>query len=517
MKPIFSNGGNYFWIRPVSNFRYLWKPLAKQIALATSLKPLFIVDTSNDKAFYTNDSDYKLEDDEIHVVPALYEEAITHRSLPIEEILSNVENIERKYGISFLRDLIQADRHFGKGMAWGWNGSPNSIAADKASYAGALFACLRSFEFHEELFKRYKPAIIVGFGLGSGIATKPLPLLSQKNNVFFRSLSSSRLGDYFYWAEDEFNNNLALEAEIKRQEKLKTEKINPEALSATPSSIFSYFQKKEGRPHSLASSLRLAAYQLASGYYHRMKGYSKGKTGYYPLSKATNQIYKWWCYRKSDRLPFLELKDLPAQQKFVLFPLQFEFEASLYGETPEANSLLFSIYETATSLPAGVILAVKEHPLQPGRRPNSFYEMILKIPNVRLIKPSAPLYELLSHSSAIVQLNSSLGYEAVISGKLVFCFSRHGTIRASSNFRKIEKFEDLRLLRQYLLSTPDDDSVQNRINAGKAFKRAIKEFCFIPPSIQSMKEGMEQNADFTQMVQHLLDSCCHNKKQAAAD
>lgn len=512
MKHMRPNDRNYFWVRPVSNFRYLWKPLAMRIAKATGLTPIFIVDTAQDKAFYVNDGEYKLEDDQIHISPLLYAEAIANSQKSLDEVLLEVAKLEQKYQVSFLRDLIQADRHFGKDMAWGWNGLPNSIAAEKSSYTGALFACLRSFEFHEDLFKRYEPAIIIGFGLGSGIATKPLPLLCRKNNIFFRSLSSSRLDDYFYWAEDEFNNNLALEAEIKTQEaKIKKQK-NSTALSATPSSIYSYFQKKEGRPQSLASAVFDATYQLASGYYHRYKGYANSKTGYYPWSKAASQLYRWWCYRQSERHPFLSLEDLPIQQKIVLFPLQFEFEASLYGETPEANSLLFSIYETATSLPAGVILAVKEHPLQPGRRPSSFYDMILKIPNVMLLKPSVPLTELLPVISAVVQLNSSLGYEAAVSGQLVFCFSRHGVIRASSNFRKIQRFEDLLELRQFLLSTSDDDFIQARIDAGKAFKQAVKEFCFVPPSIKSMKEGMDDSADFTQMIEHLLNSCSGIKR-----
>ena len=123
-----------------------------------------------------------------------------------------------------------------------------------------------------------------------------------------------------------------------------------------------------------------------------------------------------------------------------------------------------------------------------------------------LLKPSVPLTELLPAISAVVQLNSSLGYEAAVSGQLVFCFSRHGPIRASSNFRKIERFEDLLELRKFLLSTSDDDFVQARIDAGKAFKKAVKKFCFVPPSIKSMKEGMDDSADFTQMIEHLLNS-----------
>ena len=61
------------------------------------------------------------------------------------------------------------------------------------------------------------------------------------------------------------------------------------------------------------------------------------------------------------KYPFVDVCNLPKDRKLVLFPLQYEFEASLYGESPESNSLLFAIYETAISLPAGTTLVVKEH------------------------------------------------------------------------------------------------------------------------------------------------------------
>ena len=82
-------------------------------------------------------------------------------------------------------------------------------------------------------------------------------------------------------------------------------------------------------------------------------------------------IAQWWEMNRAERKPFVDITSINKHSQIVLFPLQYEFEASLYGESPEANSLLLAIYETAISLPLGVILAVKEHPLT-GSAPIGF-------------------------------------------------------------------------------------------------------------------------------------------------
>ena len=78
------------------------------------------------------------------------------------------------------RDFLQQDRHFGRGMVWGWNGLPKSKASEKASYAGQIKACVESFKFYEELLVAYPPALVVGYALGTGIAAKPIPLLCKE-------------------------------------------------------------------------------------------------------------------------------------------------------------------------------------------------------------------------------------------------------------------------------------------------------------------------------------------------
>lgn len=404
----------YVWIKPVSQFRNLWQPLAQNISQKKNLKPLMIVATEEDKKFYlSQNSDWHCQI-EFVVQPSLYEIAITESVSETNQLITKANELERRFGISLWRDFLQQDRHLGRGMVWGWNGKPKSRASEKSTFTGRLMACLESFRFYDELFASYPPSLVVGYALGTGISTKPLPLICREKKLPFRSLSSSRLSSEYYWATDEYNNSSELERAIIKNEKKYTSYLQKDDVEVEPNAFYQHVFNKSGNRRSLLRACKLASHQLIRGAYLHFKGHKKSKFGYYTSSTIASTFYNWWAHMQTSHYPFIKMEELPQNQKLVLFPLQYEFEASLYGESPESNSLLTAIYETATSLPIGCTLVVKEHPLQPGRRPTFFYKLILRLPNVVLLRPQVSSLVILSKCSAVVQINSSLGYEAII-------------------------------------------------------------------------------------------------------
>ena len=146
---------------------------------------------------------------------------------------------------------------------------------------------------------------------------------------------------------------------------------------------------------------------------------------------------------------------------------------------------------------------MKEHPLQPGRRPPEFYKTISQLPNVILLKPSVNTQQVLEKSRAVVQINSSLGYEAVVQGVPVFSFSRHGPIHASSNNTPVRKSEDLNLLREFLLAEDNTKKLNHRCANGIAYASAVEEFCFLIPKIQEIADGEIENKDLREMLDAL--------------
>lgn len=129
---------------------------------------------------------------------------------------------------------------------------------------------------------------------------------------------------------------------------------------------------------------------------------------------------------------------------YFLFPLHFEPEASISGQATYFCDQLNTIKNIAFSLPFPYKLYVKEHPAVVGTRPNSFYKELKRIPNVFLISPYENVENLIKKSQGIITLTSTVGLEAVLSGKPVYLlgdvfYSFHPLCRKIQNFNELKR------------------------------------------------------------------------------
>lgn len=116
--------------------------------------------------------------------------------------------------------------------------------------------------------------------------------------------------------------------------------------------------------------------------------------------------------------------DPDLTKKFVYQPLHYQPEAST---TPMSgvyvNQVLMAQLLDA-SLPDDVLIYVKEHPWESGwlMRDIAYYEALLAIPKVRLLKRSADTFELREHCMAVATGTGTAGVEALFRGKPTFLF-----------------------------------------------------------------------------------------------
>ncbi len=106
--------------------------------------------------------------------------------------------------------------------------------------------------------------------------------------------------------------------------------------------------------------------------------------------------------------------------RYVLFPLHFQPEASTCVYARKYENQLFFLEQLAKSIPAGMVIYVKEHSVRIGHRPLSFYKEVKKYPNIKLISPKVNIHDLIKKSEFLVVLTSTAGYEALMYGKPVF-------------------------------------------------------------------------------------------------
>jgi hypothetical protein len=157
--------------------------------------------------------------------------------------------------------------------------------------------------------------------------------------------------------------------------------------------------------------------------------------------------------RRIVRNQYAELRGLlekaPENERFLLYPLHLQPEATTLVLAPYYLNQLALIEDLAKSLPAGYRLYVKEHVISRGRWPLSFYRALRAIPGVRLISPSEHSISLLRRAAAVVVITGTMGWEALMLEKPVITFghvfyNRHPFVHRGSAVAKQDWPELLR-------------------------------------------------------------------------
>lgn len=466
------------WIFPVSAKRWLWGDLALRVEQETGLRPILVVSSQADAAFYLGQMAGKLSADQIVVAPEIYSIGMqTADAEEAEKILREAKALENRFGMTFMREFVQADRHFGRGFMWGWNQIPESFAGRSASVPGTLRACIKMIRFFDDLAETHAPGLVIAHGGGTGIAGKPVSLLCREKGVPFRSLAASRFGSLYYWAEDEFENASSFVRAMENEAMPDPADLDGVDEVLSPPAAFKAVARGKRKAETLLGACKISAAQLVYRLYWRWTGKAKGLVGYTPVSAALAPFVRWSHARRVRKAPFVTIADLPQDRKIVMVPLQFEPEASLNGQSPEASLILQVIYETALSLPADAVLVVKEHPLQLGRRPVWFYRIVSRMPNTVLLQADEPGSALIKKASLVAQINSSVGYEAAVRGVPVASFGHHGPIKCMQHVRVIAGKQDLDWIRTAIYDAENPDIVLQRCREGLRYLRVTQRVC----------------------------------------
>lgn len=114
--------------------------------------------------------------------------------------------------------------------------------------------------------------------------------------------------------------------------------------------------------------------------------------------------------------------EFKPNENFVFYPLHYEPEISLLLQAPHATDQIHIIKQIARSLPIDYKLYVKEHPLMVIYRPRSYYKELKKIPNVVLLNPNIPSWNIIPNAKLITTITGSAGWEGLMLKKPVITF-----------------------------------------------------------------------------------------------
>lgn len=342
------------------------------------------------------------------VVCEHFSAALRETGIDPTEVVRRAQKYERLIGETF-QTLGLDRRQLGRGYSPGGSRTPRDPAVEKADYLQVLHALSTQLSFWERELADKGIDLLID-------APKEAAAMARVCGVAWRLLTFGRVENRYYWSVDEYRNNPQLEASFR------------EIVESRSAAIEKPYVVASIKFNRVESALKFfgAIRMIGLGF---LRWCGKTLIGQRPKENRLRDIFVRPLLRSRDYYRYKSItrnaQSRVANTPFVYFPLQKELETSWLVTTPEYTSQHAAIMAVASSLPAGVLLAVKENLIAMGRRPAGFYDQLTDIKNVVLLPLEASSLELQRSAIITACLTGTAAFEAAISGKPVIVFGRH--------------------------------------------------------------------------------------------
>jgi len=396
-----------------------------------------------------------------------------------DEAAELARDFEQRYSANLI-DVVQGDRHLGRGMYYLGHHHPKSRNSGLATFG-------RSIRYIHHLSNRLDKFCVehdIGTFITSGVGadfTKVMCMIARKRGIDIRILFSSRSGQFFTWYEDEYFGHSKLLERFAKLRKTGVKERLPEMQ--TPSvnqgdlDVWNRALRLTRYSHALKRSIGLIKNEVRFFLVRQIKYRGQPRFNRYLLSDNIRHLFripKQW--RDLERR--VDPNETYQDHRYVFYALQVEPETSTTVLAPEFNNQIAIIDLIVKSLPADVLLVIKEHMPAVGRRPDDFYEWLSEIPNVRLAHPKSDAPSLARNAALVVTLTGTIGIEAATAGVPVLTFGRHNLYNAISHVHLVEDVFSLRQTLRTLLERHSKSSESDRAGRqreGQLFLRALQD------------------------------------------
>ena len=398
-----------------------------------------------------------------------------------DEAADLAREFEQRYSANLI-DVIQGDRHLGRGMYYLGHHHPKSRNSRLATFGRSIRYIHRLSERLDEFCIEHDIGTFITSGVGADF-TKIMCIIARTRGIDIRVLFSARLGQHFTWYHNEFFAHPAL---AQHFEKMRSAGIVAnEYDGATRQNQANAKVRDKSIRHkrlgvAIEQSIKAVINEVRYLLVHNIKYRDKPKFNRYLLLDRIRHLFlipRQWKDLNRRVTPLDKLKN----HRYVFYALQVEPETSTTVHAPEFNNQIAIIDLISKSLPADVLFVIKEHIPGVGRRPSDFYEWLSQIPNVRLAPPAGDGATMARGAAAVIVLTGSLGVEAASDGVPVVAFGRHNAYNVISHVHLVENLFSVRALLQELLGADRKDRehvrAQNR-NEGQLFLQALREASF---------------------------------------
>ena len=256
--------------------------------------------------------------------------------------------------------------------------------------------------------------------------------IMESKNINIINLRPSPLNKQFCISKNMSNELYGLKENYQKIKEMGLSKEEQEQVS----DIFQRYREKNYKP-DCAVSFKESKIQKSSRYLKA--GWKMLKSHYLP-SISLLRMWSWGVIQKG--YDHLDIFENPVEgEKFVLFPLHYQPEASTLIHGKWYHNQLTLIDNLIRSIPVGYKLYVKEHSHGYGNRNLKFFKEIKKYTNVRLISPHANNLDLIEKSSLVTTITGTSGWEAIMLQKPVVVFGDvfYGVFDCVKKIKNIEE------------------------------------------------------------------------------
>ena len=391
------------------------------------------------------------------------------------EVMAMARAFEARYG-ERLADIIQADRHFGRGSFFLGHHHPRSVWSDAADLGRSIRYIVHVAGILDALFREHAIDTLVMVGVASTFP-KLLCVVARRNGARIRMFNSARTGALFTWYHDEYYDH----PPVRRRFDAMRRALEPSAWEAATPDQVEVDKTANAIKGAMLEGTRLAgmARRVGQQIYLRARSeladFVKRRPRHPNRYHLSSNIAYLWRFRSHFRLWQKLAQDMEtvAGIKYVYFPLHVEPELASMVLSPEFNNQVAIIDLVSKSLPGDMVLVVKEHMVALGRRPRAFYEWLSDMQNVVMARADADGPAIARGASAVVTLTGTAGLEAATEGVPVLTFGRHNLYDVMRHVHVVDRMSELRALLDRIAAPRPQEEQARAIAEGRLFIEAL--------------------------------------------
>ncbi len=376
---------------------YYYVPVAERICDDPERQFFFIVDSEKEAEYVKS----RIPSAKVYTMFDYLEEKATREYTSVD-----MENLQKRYPEQSTWRMLYVDRFI--------------VNYDKETVERMV---LNHFSFFESIFEVEKPDFVLNEAVAI-FASYVLLAVAQKNGCKFIGANMDRTDPFhqFYVFSDLYQLSDQMKSLYERNE------FDADTVDKAKK-YYESFIETDSKPaymkNHVAPKFNLKCLAAPVSYVTRfISSHKKEHSNKYNYIEY-RRPWRDRCYMSFEKYVRFSLSkkyyhEPDFSEKYYLFTLHFQPEASTLVCAQKYEKQLTAIDHIAKSLPFGTVLYVKEHYSCLGHRKLSFYKQLQSYPNVKLITPFANIHEMIRNSQAVIVLTSTTGFEAILHKKKVF-------------------------------------------------------------------------------------------------